>query len=513
MAFYNQYSCNKTIFHGFPVLKEGAFLSGYSALIQAHDLKAPVPDHLCAIGTKHKKYDYERWHIFTPRHRPEDTLYGHLTFALKYEGIDLSILNALFQTIEARDIETIIRSEPTGMYSRKLWFLWEWLREEQLDVEDARAGNFVPLINNKLQYEGKSYPSKRHRVRNNLPGTHNFCPLIRKTKKLEHYIGKNLSETAIENIGQTHPDLLSRAAAFLLHKDSKASYTIEGETPPHSRIERWGRIIGEAGQRKLSIPELEHLQQLVILDNRFIEAGLRMEGGFVGEHDRSSGMPIPDHISARPDDLKALMTGLIGTYERLCNDDFDAVLMATLIAFGFVFIHPFEDGNGRIHRYLFHHVLAEKGFVPKGLIFPVSAVILERIDEYRKILEHFAKPRLDLVEWRPTEKNNVEVLNETIDLYRYFDATKQAEFFFGCVEETVNNTLPDEVDYLKRYDLLNEFIKNYIDMPDKLVDLLIRFLAQNGGKLSKRAREKEFEKLTDREIQAIEQKYEGVFGR
>ncbi len=511
MALYNQISRDIIIFHGFTTLEEGACLAGYSALIQAHDLKVPMPDHLCAIGTKHKKYDYERWHIFTPRHRPEDTLYGHLTFALKYEGIDLALLNALFQTIEARDVERIIRSEPTGMYSRKLWFLWEWLHEEKLDIEDARAGNFVPLVNSKLQYEGKSYPSKRHRVRNNLPGTRNFCPLIRKTKKLEQFIGKQLSETAVENIGQTHPDLLSRAAAFLLLKDSKASYTIEGETPPHSRIERWGRIIGEAGQRKLSIAELEHLQQIVISDNRFIKPGLRMEGGFVGEHDRSSGMPMPDHISARPDDLKALMNGLIETYELLCKEDFGAVQMAVLIAFGFVFIHPFEDGNGRIHRYLFHHVLAENGFVPKGLIFPVSAVILERIDEYRKILEHFSKPRLDLIEWRPTEKNNVEVLNETIDLYRYFDATKQAEFFFECVEETVNKTLPDEVEYLKKYDLLNEFIKNYIDMPDKLVDLLMRFLAQNGGKLSKRAREKEFEKLTDREIQAIEQKYAEIF--
>jgi Fic family protein len=239
---------------------------------------------------------------------------------------------------------------------------------------------------------------------------------------------------------------------------------------------------------------------------------LRTEGGFVGEHDRSTGMPMPDHISARPDDLKALMTGLIETYELLRKDDFDAVLLATILAFGFVFIHPFEDGNGRIHRYLFHHVLAEKGFVPKGIIFPVSAVILERIEEYRKILEHFSKPRLDLVKWRPTEKNNVEVLNETIDLYRYFDATKQAEFFFECVEETVNKTLPDEVEYLRRYDLINEFIKNYIDMTDKLVDLLIRFLSQNGGKLSKRAREKEFSKLTDREIKAIEQKYAEIFG-
>ena len=511
MAIYNQISQNITVFHGFPALEDGARLAGYSALIQAHDLKVPVPDHLCAIGTKHKRYDYERWHIFTPRHRPEDTLYGHLTFALKYEGIDLSILNALFQTIEARDIETIIRSEPTGMYSRKLWFLWEWLREEQLDIEDATTGNFVPLVNRKLQYEGKSYPSKRHRVRNNLPGRRNFCPLIRKTKKLDQYTGKKLSEKAIKNIGQTHPDLLSRAAAFLLLKDSKASYTIEGETPPHSRIERWGRIIGEAGKRKLSIPELEYLQQLVISDNRFIEPGLRTEGGFVGKHDQSTGMPMPDHISARPDDLKPLMTGLIETYELLCKDDFDAVLLATILAFGFVFIHPFEDGNGRIHRYLFHHVLAEKGFVPKGLIFPVSAVILERIDEYRNILEHFSKPRLDLIEWRPTEKNNVDVLNETIDLYRYFDATKQAEFFFECVAETVNKTLPDEVNYLKKYDLLNEFIKNYIDMPDKLVDLLIRFLNQNTGKLSKRAKERELKKLTDREIQAIEQKYAEIF--
>ena len=513
MTIYNQISQDVTVFHGFAALEAGARLAGYSALIQVHYLKVPLPDHLCATGTKHKKYDYERWHIFTPRHRPEDTLYGHLTFALKYEGIDLAILNALFQTIEARDIETIIRSEPTGMYSRKLWFLWEWLREEQLDIEDARAGNFVPLVNGKLQYEGKSYPSKRHRVRNNLPGTRNFCPLIRKTKKLEQYIGKKLSETAIKNIGQIHPDLLSRAAAFLLLKDSKASYTIEGESPPHNRIERWGRIIGEAGQRKLSISELEYLQQIVISDNRFIKPGLRIEGGFVGEHDRSSGMPMPNHISARPDDLKALMNGLIETYELLIRENFDAVLLATILAFGFVFIHPFEDGNGRIHRYLFHHVLAEKGFVPKGLIFPVSAVILERIDEYRKILEHFSKPRLDLIEWRPTEKNNVEVLNETIDLYRYFDATKQTEFFFECVEETVNQTLPEEVEFLKKYDLLNEFIKNYIDMPDNLVDLLIRFLSQNNGKLSNRARKKEFVKMAEPEIKAIEQKYAEIFGQ
>jgi len=67
------------------------------------------------------------------------------------------------------------------------------------------------------------------------------------------------------------------------------------------------------------------------------------------------------------------------------------------------------------------------------------------------------------------------------------------------------------VDYLKKYDLLNDFIKNYIDMPDKLVDLLIRFLNQNGGKLSKRARDKEFNQLTEGEVDVIERKYDDIF--
>jgi hypothetical protein len=227
----------------------------------------------------------------------------------------------------------------------------------------ATTGNYIPLLNGKLQYAGQSSPSRRHRINTNLPGTRNFCPLVSRTEKLDYYIGKNLSAIAVKHIGQTHPDLLRQAAAFLLLQDSKASYTIEGETPPHSRIERWGRIIGEAGKRKLSIRELEHLQKQVIQDNRFIEPGLRKEGGFVGELDRTTGMPMPDHISARPEDLDILLSGLIETYDHLEKSEFDAVVMAAVIAFGFVFIHPLEDGNGRIHRYLIHHVLAAKIFI------------------------------------------------------------------------------------------------------------------------------------------------------
>ncbi len=511
MPEYNQSSRSVTVFHALPALEKGATLAGYAALIAGHRLSVPAPDYLCAIGTKHKVFDQGRWHIFTPRHKPENSLRGHLTFALKYEGIDLAVLKALFEQLKPEAIADIVRSKPTGAYSRRIWFLYEWLCENLLDIKDATRGNFVELINDKLQYSAASIDSRRHRVRNNLPGTREFCPLIRRTAKLDHFLGMNLSQTSIDHIGKTHAELLSRAAAFLLLKDSKASYTIEGETPPHNRIERWGKIIGEAGQRKLSVEELEYLQTAVISDDRFIMPGCRVEDGFVGDHDRTTGMPMPVHISARSKDLESLLSGLIETERLLGKSDYDPVLMATLIAFGFVFIHPFEDGNGRIHRYLFHHVLAEKGFVSKGLVFPVSAVILDRIDDYRQTLEHFSKARLGLIKWRPTEKNNIEVLNETIDLYRYFDATKHAEFLFECVEETVNKALPEEVSYLTKYDLLNDFIKNYIDMPDKLVNLLIRFLNQNEGKLSKRACDKEFHQLTKAETETIERKYDSLF--
>ncbi len=78
--------------------------------------------------------------------------------------------------------------------------------------------------------------------------------------------------------------------------------------------------------------------------------------------------------------------------------------------------------------------------------------------------------------------------------------------------KTIQTTLPNEVAYLQKYDHMKFFISQYIDMPDRLVDLLIQFLNQNKGTLSQRARNKEFEKLTDTEVQALEYKFKEIFG-
>jgi hypothetical protein len=334
--------------------------------------------------------------------------------------------------------------------------------------------------------------------------------MIRRTPALIVAGASRLDAKAREVIGRTRADIMSRAAAFLTLKDSKSSFAIEREQASGSRAARWGQAIGQAGARPLSIGELERLQRIVI-DSRFTHLGLRMQGGFVGEHDRATSDPIPDHISARHQDLVSLLNGLVAYGERATTRGVDPIAAAAAMAFGFVYIHPFEDGNGRLHRWLIHHVLAITGFSPPGFIFPVSAAILRRLDAYREVLESYSLPLLPLIEWRPTGDHNVEVLNDTGRYYRYFDATRHAEFLYGCVTQTVEHDLPEEVAFLEAYDRFNEGIQGIVDMPSGSVELLRKFLDQGNGRLSLRVRRNEFAMLTDEERQAIEELFADAF--
>lgn len=508
---YNQYSQQITVFHGRQAPEKGT-LVGYGAVIDSLELAMPLPCKLTIISTKNRKYTDSQWRVLTPRHKPEDNLYKQLVFALKYEGLNLLFFKKLFQQLSKEDITALVQIEPTGQYSRRIWFLYEWLMNNKLDISDLAQGNFVNLVNEEMQYASSvSIKSGRHRINNNLPGTVDFCPLIFKTGKLDSFIEKNNPDIIKTTINGFRKDILLRTSSFLLLKDSKASFGIEGETPTQNRAVRWGKAIGQAGSKPLSKEEFYRLQKIVIDNNRFIKMGYRTEGGFVGEHDRVTGEPIPEHISAKEDDLETLTNGLIKSAHYLESIAFNPVLAAAKIAFGFVFIHPFVDGNGRIHRYIIHHLLAAMKYSPQGIIFPVSAAILERIVDYKKVLESYSQPLLNFIEWEKTEKNNVKVFNDTLDFYRYFDATPQAEFLFECVDTTIHQTIPAEVNYLEKYDEMKYWLDKHFQMPDGIVALLIRFLEQNKGSLSKRAREKEFAALNTKEIKNIEEKFSAIF--
>lgn len=510
----HSFSRKLTSFHG-RNLPERGYLVGYASLIQLLEdqfkVTVPLPDILAMATEKHQRYDQGSWRVFTIRHKPDDNIKSHLVFALKYEALDLYILKKLFEVVEKDMVLKMLEEEPTSLYTRRVWFLYEWLLAEKLDVPDLGRGSYVEIVDDSIQFTGLSVNSTRHRVRNNLPGTPGFCPMIRKSEKLMNYIQKDLSKLIEKGLKKKDKNLIKRTAAFLLLKDSKASFAIEGEYPPNLRARNWGKAIGQSGKTPLSIEEIERLQDIVIGSKKLKNMGIRKGEGFIGEHDRESFTPMPDHISARAEDLPSLLEALFKTNGILQNSGYNPVLAAATIAFGFVFIHPLSDGNGRIHRYFIHHILTRMGYTRRGMIFPVSSAILDRIDEYQDTLEHFSSPRVDLIEWKETPDHNVEILNETKDIYQYFDLTKQAEFLYECVEDTIEKIIPAELEYLEKYDRITQFINDHTSLPDTKVDLLIKFLSQNSGKLSKKKREKHFEELGDQEINILEESFEEIF--
>ena len=494
-------------------LPEPAEPAGYSWLIDRYGLDLPLPPRLVAIAQRTHPRTTPDWLLLRPSRRPHPTLAEQLAFAFRWEGVDLSMLDALFAKITAGEVAEVVRAQPTGAFSRRLWFLYEWLTGERLDLPDANPAHYVPAVDTRLQFALEhGERSRRHKVLDNLPGTPAFCPMVRRTPALDAARALQLDARAREMTGRVHPDLMARAASFLLLSDTKSSFAIEGERPSSARAARWGRTITEAGQRAPDRAELERLQRIVIGDARFVRLGLRNQGGFVGVHDQIDRSPLPEHVSARPQDLPGLVDGIAAWCARAVEGRLDPVVAAAVAAFGFVYVHPFEDGNGRIHRWLIHHVLAAADYTPPGVVFPVSAAIRSRIQNYRLVLESRSSALLPFIDWRATEGGNVEVLNDTASFYRYFDATAHAEFLYGCIERTVEEDLPREIRFLVAFDRFADGVKEVVDMPDRRVELLRAFLEQNGGKLSARARSWEFAVLTDDEAARIERLYAESFG-
>jgi Fic family protein len=493
-------------YHG-EILPKSTQAVGYTWLLEHLQLDLPLRELSCIsnIRLDTQKEQNGKWTIFDAQVKVEDTISGHLEFSLKHENIDLLLLKSILNTSPMEEILEHININPKAILKKKIWFFYEFLLQKDLPIDDLPAGKYDDLINSE-NYFVKNIPIKfkRHKINYNLLGTYKFCPIIRKTEKLKDYIGKNLSLKTSELIGNIPTRIIRRAASFLLLSDSKASFEIEGERVPKNSIERWGKVINEAGKKELSLKEIERLHALLFQDARFNKIGLRDEGVFLGDHDRN-GEPIPAFIGAKSEDLETLINSWMKVNKHLSEDKIDPVLQATVLAFSFVYIHPLQDGNGRLHRYLLHHVLGEREFYPKGMIFPISNMILDEITTYKDILEQHSSPLMESIKWEPTDKGNVNVLNETIDLYQFFDCTRACEFIYSCVEKTIEETLPEELNYLESFDNSYEEISQFIEMPDNQIKQIITFILQNKGILSKNKKEKYFDLMENDEVEKIQE--------
>ncbi|RFU93798.1 hypothetical protein DYP60_12840 [Sphaerochaeta halotolerans] len=189
--------------------------------------------------------------VFRTQYWPGETLGDHLEFALKYDGVNLALLAKIFEKVPTEEITEYIRSKPTGKYTRRIWFFYEFLTDKRLPINDMTTGNYVDALESKDYYTvEKGERSPRHRIVNNLLGTRAFCPVVRKTKKLSELDSAALKKRCEEIVTAYPPGLLRRALSYLYNKETKSSFEIERVKSTSSRIETF---IPQRSERKGTI--------------------------------------------------------------------------------------------------------------------------------------------------------------------------------------------------------------------------------------------------------------------
>jgi len=488
-----------------PENNDGRQPIGQAWLRRELGLRVPAPaveSYVVAAARRTEVLGPRTVELYPRQYAVEAAPVRHLRFALRHEPLDLGILVAAFDAINPRDLEAWVEAEPTGGFSRRAWFLYETFTGRTLNLDDVVAGNYVPALDPAKHIVAKRRNSPRHRVADNLLGGRGLCPTVRRTPRLIERMSARVDEDARRLVGSYDPALLARAINYIYTKETRSSFAIEGETPSAGRTERFVAALRAASDFDLSDKAAVVRLQGDIVDPRYAAADWRDFQNFVGE--TVGGFREELHfICPRPQEIPALMEAWMTMAGRVIDGDVEPVVAAAVTAFAFVFLHPFEDGNGRIHRFLIHHVLARRGFSPPGIIFPVSAAILRDMKSYDEVLATFSRPLFEYVDWGWTGDREVVVTNDTGNLYRYFDATAFAEYLYDRVTETVRRDLAEELDFITVFDRATAAVREVVDMPDRRVSLFVRLCLQNGGRLSG-AKRSQFAELDDAEVAAME---------
>jgi hypothetical protein len=207
--------------------------------------------------------------------------------------------------------------------------------------------------------------------------------------------------------------------------------------------------------------------------------------------------------------VPSLMEGLLDCHKSLLLDNsLPPMMHAAIISFGFVYIHPFSDGNGRIHRYLIHDVLRCRATTKQDFIIPVSATILQRNkenNEYDRVLEYLSKSVMALINYDLDESDHSIVINNDITyMYRYPDFTDHVLFLYRMMETSISKDLVQEVQYLVKYDMVKKVIEERYDIPNKELNLFIQLALQNEGRLGRKRRQRFYKWVPIDELESLE---------
>ena len=488
--------------------------AGFSWLQEKLDIQGFRLTHESYIGTVDKTELSSTNTVvrtFNPKYAVSEDPMSQLEFALKYDDLNLAFIKDVFSSMEYQTIVDYIKEKPNRKYPRIIGYLYEFTIHKSIDVK-VTTTNYEDILNSSKYVTGTIEKIPKWKVNDNLLGAKEFCPVIRRTTELGELLDWKIEE-AIERLKQEYsPEIFKRASYYLYKKESKSSSEIEKEEPSQDRIEKFIALLEEAGQKtfeeSLSEDELVRLQNAIV-NSRYADSGFRDFQNYIGQSMRDYTQKI-HYVCPPPQFVRSLMQGIVKLNEK--NISTETIIVATMVSFGYVYIHPFEDGNGRIHRFLIHDILVRKGIVANSTILPVSAQILAHMDQYDTTLELVSKLIERKVKYDLNDAGEMTVNNpsEIEALYRYPDLTNHAIFLARAIQSTINKDIPEELFFLHCYDELKADIQNIVDMPDNKVDRMILFLHQNNGKLASRKR-KLYIELSDKEVDQMESAYHQVF--
>ncbi|MFG1495729.1 Fic family protein [Saccharospirillum sp. HFRX-1] len=430
-----------------------------------------------------------------PKHRKySDNPYDQMHVAIKHQGIRLHFFAAMFGKVDRQEFSAFIAKKPTSEYNRVLWFLYEWLTDTRLDIPDLKSGNYVKLFNDEFYYTlNEGVRNKRTRIINNAIGTSDFCPTIRKTanvKALEKIDVYKTAYSKMQGVGDLlSADTIGRSINYLYTKETRSSTEIENEQPGKQRMQRFLNAIKNVGLYELSKQSLLNVQNQIVADN-MKASDYRQSDIYVGTTIQRYSMQDEDvhYIGARHEHLESMMNGLFKLHDNLMVDRSVPPLMhATLLSFGEVYIHPFDDGNGRLHRYLIHDVMKHREPDHKFII-PISAAILKNQSKYDAVLEVISRPIMAMLDYHFDESKNLVINNDIDYMYRFPDYTEHVKFVYEMMETAVSDDLMSEICLLMVFDQLKKFLGSQVDLPNSKFDAIVSIVIQNAGTVSKRKR-------------------------
>ena len=471
----------------------------------------------CRLGSRPKVVprDGVEWEYFPKSYAPISHPLAHVEFALKYDHLHLDLLREVFRHLPQEEAAVWVRNQPTGKWARRVGYLYEFLTGNDLAPGILGVGgNYAPLLDER-RYVVAAQPVKVQawRIEDNLLGGRDFCPVVRLTPVVQESVKLDVTARLDELSTRYLPEIFRRAVGYLYQKETRSSYDIEGEEPTPDREARFVAALHDAGKaaqdEMLGMARLVSLQNIIV-DPRYAQSAYRTDQNYVGEtlpnyRQRIHFVPPP------PQFVYSLMDGLGVFLKKSAGSP--PLTRAAIAAFGFVFVHPFEDGNGRLHRFLIHDVLALDGYIPAGVILPVSAWMLKNLGGYDKCLESYSRPLMEMLRYDLDQDDPLTVLNpeEVEAIYRYPDMTPQVEYLATAVEGALSHELEPELNFLSGYDAAKREMRVVVDMPGRKLDTLIKLLHQNRGALSKNKRDL-FKELTDLELEKLSAIFRTCFG-